>query len=268
MLAPKQIIIFYLLVCRLDYPIYGKLEEYLTAEGHSEKSRKTSLERWGKNIIKVEMPSMRKLLFLSLTKPHFLGGLARELLMVVVFTNFSKGPVPLYFYVDSFVTIVEYILLQVHSAVQWRAGFIENDLKLNSQGEFKTLCKDSLELKGVGTENIVPEDILALHPDEDCDRELPCDALLLSGSIWTSEAVLTGEDKEIHKTGIDKGEGEQPLNLERDSVHSTNNLLRGGCKITRIEPSGKPNKYYKPSIPCLLLSISFERIFSCRLACG
>ena len=188
-------------------------------------------------MIKVEQPSMEKLLVASLTKPHFLGGLVNEFLHIIVVFAFTEGPIPFIIYYLFVASVVDYTLLQIQSAVQWRAGFIANELKLNNKGDdlFNVLIDNSPTL--VPAKRIVPGDVVLLDPTNDAGRELPCDALLLNGSVWTSEAVLTGEDKEIHKRGI-KGEATERLNLNRDSVHSAIHLLRGGCRMMRIEPAG------------------------------
>ena len=101
------------------------------------------------------------------------------------------------------------------------------------------------KINSVSSVTLVPGDIFELPPD---GNAIPCDCILLSGSVIVNEAMLTGESTPIIKAHLPLSE--ERFNYEADSKH----MLFSGTKIVQKRPQDK-----KP-ILCVCYSTGFNTV--------
>ena len=92
---------------------------------------------------------------------------------------------------------------------------------------------------------IVPGDVFELPED---GQNVPCDCILLSGSVIVNESMLTGESTPILKTHLPKTNNS--FNYEEDNKY----MLFGGTKIVQKRPENKGK------ILCLCYSTGFNTL--------
>ena len=100
-------------------------------------------------------------------------------------------------------------------------------------------------IREIQSVSLVPGDIFELPPD---GTAVPCDCILLSGSVIVNEAMLTGESTPIIKAHLPLLE--KRFNYESDSKH----MLFYGTKIVQKRPENK-----KP-ILCLCYATGFNTV--------
>ena len=100
-------------------------------------------------------------------------------------------------------------------------------------------------IKPIKSVELVPGDIFELPPD---GKAIPCDCILLSGSVIVNEAMLTGESTPIIKTHLPLLETR--FDYESDAKH----MLYSGTKIVQKRPENK-----KPLL-CLCYSTGFNTV--------
>ena len=101
------------------------------------------------------------------------------------------------------------------------------------------------KIKEISSETLVPGDVFELPAD---GTAVPCDCILLSGSVIVNEAMLTGESTPIIKAHLPLSE--ERFNYESDSKH----MLFSGTKIVQKRPENK-----RP-ILCLCYSTGFNTV--------
>ena len=85
-------------------------------------------------------------------------------------------------------------------------------------------------IKGINSISLVPGDIFELTPD---GTAIPCNCILLSGSVIVNEAMLTGESNPIIKAHL-------PLLEKRfDYDSDIKHMLFSGTKIVQKRPENK-----------------------------
>jgi cation-transporting ATPase 13A3/4/5 len=101
------------------------------------------------------------------------------------------------------------------------------------------------KIKEISSETLVPGDIFELPAD---GTAVPCDCILLSGSVIVNEAMLTGESTPIIKAHL-------PLSEDRFNYEAnTKHMLFSGTKIVQKRPENK-----KP-ILCLCYATGFNTV--------
>ena len=100
-------------------------------------------------------------------------------------------------------------------------------------------------IKEIQSISLVPGDVFELPPD---GSAIPCDCILLSGSVIVNEAMLTGESTPIIKTHLPLLE--KRFDYESDSKY----MLFSGTKIVQKRPENK-----KPLL-CLCYSTGFNTV--------
>ena len=100
-------------------------------------------------------------------------------------------------------------------------------------------------IKVVPSVSLVPGDVFELPADK---AAIPCDCILLSGSVIVNEAMLTGESTPIIKAHLPLLETR--FDYESDSKH----MLFAGTRIVQKRPEDK-----KPLL-CICYSTGFNTV--------
>lgn len=88
----------------------------------------------------------------------------------------------------------------------------------------------------ISSDEIYPGDILILCRDKAKKKQaVPCDLLMLSGSVVVNEAILTGESQPLVKEGIANLD-DYERTLELNGEHR-NHILHAGTDILQFTPS-------------------------------
>ena len=104
---------------------------------------------------------------------------------------------------------------------------------------------ESNAIKQIKSVKLVPGDVFELPPD---GMAIPCDCILLSGSVIVNEAMLTGESTPIIKAHL-------PLLENRfDYENDTKHMLFSGTKIVQKRPENK-----KPLL-CVCYATGFNTV--------
>ena len=104
---------------------------------------------------------------------------------------------------------------------------------------------ESNSIQGKKSIELVPGDVFELPPD---NTAIPCDCILLSGSVIVNEAMLTGESTPIIKAHLPLLESR--FDYELDSKH----ILFSGTKIVQKRPENK-----KPLL-CVCYATGFNTV--------
>ncbi|CAK9047768.1 Endoplasmic reticulum transmembrane helix translocase (Complexed with DOR1 protein 1) (Endoplasmic reticulum P5A-ATPase) (Sensitivity to the P.farinosa killer toxin protein 1) [Durusdinium trenchii] len=209
----------------LQCPIEEPLVKYLKASGLSSDDAEHLKDRFGENLLEVELPT-----FIQCYKEQLLSPL-------VIFQIF----VALVYAADDF---VNYTLMQLLVILTMESTSVFQRLKtmkmLNSMGtkSYGIMVYRGRQWVEKSTSDLVPGDLIELvmvksgqevTPDQKVAPDIvPCDCVLIRGEAVASEASLTGESAPQMKDALSSED--RPLELQgRDRVH----CLFSGTRIVR-----------------------------------
>lgn len=162
-----------LFICRFNYQLpFSSLHALNYALPNEVYHNRMTL--FGSNIIQVQVPSFWKLLVDEVLNPFY------------CFQLFS---VILWFFERYWIYSLAIIVLSISSAVMSVKQTKSNLTKLRSMARLVTDVRRSFDLTTLISSNeLVPGDIIEITDD----LLLPCDAVLLGGSVVCDESMLTG----------------------------------------------------------------------------
>jgi len=86
------------------------------------------------------------------------------------------------------------------------------------------------------SDELYPSDVIMLSRDKSKKKQaVPCDLLIMSGSVVVNEAILTGESQPLVKEGIANLD-EVDLELDINNEHK-NHILHSGTDILQFTPA-------------------------------
>lgn len=100
--------------------------------------------------------------------------------------------------------------------------------------------------KSITSLELLPGDIVSITRGKDASQVVPCDMLMLSGSVVVNEAMLTGESVPMMKEAfgdIEEGDLDKPLSI-KDS--HKNHVLFGGTRV--LTNTQGPVSSFTPSV--------------------
>lgn len=213
---------------KLKYPESEHLKMYKDSNGISANAAQSLCAYYERNEFNIPIPTFAELWKEHAVAPFF------------VFQIFCVGLWLLddYWYYSLFTLLM---LCVFESTVVYQ--------RLRNIKDFQTMSVPVMELQvkrggkwfKIASSELLPGDLCLLSFDPEKEMSVPCDLLLLSGSVIVNEAMLSGESTPLLKENIfEVGDDDRSLDLK--SEHR-NNILFGGTKIMQITSSENESKY-------------------------
>jgi len=225
-------------VTELAMPDQNPLKHYQEHRGYSSEDEiKAAYQRYGYNSLHIELPTF---------KESFL----KQIL----------GPVPVFqFFCASLWLLDEYwnyALFQLFSICMYESstvfGKIKNMQALRSMNKASILVKVYRERKwkDLPVTELLPGDILSLFKGEG-DMTVPCDAIILRGSMVVNEAALTGESVPQMKEAAAADGAASDLALDVEKTHRVHMLYGGTTIMQHNSPVHSSNQLSAPDGGCI-----------------
>ena len=226
------------LVTELAMPDKEPLKHYQDHCGYeSSDDIKRAQQRYGSNSLHIELP-------------NFKDTLIKQLL----------GPVPVFqFFCASLWLLDEYwnyALFQLFSIVMYESstvfGKIKNQQALRGMNKaaIKVMVYRQKVWEEIPVTELLPGDILSLCKREG-DLTVPCDALLLRGSMVVNEAALTGESVPQMKEAASADGAASLVALDLEKAHRVHTLYGGTTIMQHNSPAADPRQLTAPDGGCI-----------------
>ncbi|KNH07107.1 cation-transporting ATPase [Perkinsela sp. CCAP 1560/4] len=201
------------------YPHHLTFADYIGWKGHTgEKlSREILHKAYGKNQFSIDIPRFSVLFAEHATKPFFVFQMCCVLLWCLDD-----------YWMYSLFTGIMFVIFEGISVMQIRSS-MSMMLKM---GKIPTSTNHYLrngEWHAASSDTLLPGDIIRI-PSDRSDFFIPCDMLILKGTLLVNEALLTGESTPQVKHSITKCNPSSVLNNATDHQH----ILFGGTKILSV----------------------------------
>lgn len=226
-----------MLAVKLEYPIVGKVSEFLSCSGLDEEGFRLSVFTWGYNLPDIPTPEFLDLYVEHLVAPFFVF----QVLCLVLWSLDD------YWYYSAFTLF----MLMFFEAMQCKQ-------RQNSLQQLRNMRRASVPTYVyrnktwivVPSEALVPGDVISVAAVSsgsssgavEEDQLLVSDALLLCGSCVVNEAILTGESvpqiKESLSQADGSGGGESVVDLAEGHIAAAGwkrHLLLSGTKLVQHE---------------------------------
>ncbi|KAK8591828.1 hypothetical protein V6N13_031854 [Hibiscus sabdariffa] len=204
--------------CKLPYPTKETFGYYLKCTGHGSDAKVlAATEKWGRNVFEYPQPTFQKLMKEHCMEPFF------------VFQVFCVGLWCLdeYWYYSLFTLFMLFMFESTMAKSRLKTLSELRRVRVDSQTLMVHRCGKWVKLSGT---DLLPGDVVSIgrsSGQNEEDKSVPADMLILAGSAIVNEAILTGESTPQWKVSI-AGRGiEEQLSSKRDKNH----LLFGGTKI-------------------------------------
>ncbi|MBA0843668.1 hypothetical protein Goarm_000836, partial [Gossypium armourianum] len=204
--------------CKLPYPTKETFGYYLKCSGHGSDAKVlAATEKWGRNVFEYPQPTFRKLMKEHCMEPFF------------VFQVFCVGLWCLdeYWYYSLFTLFMLFMFESTMAKSRLKTLSELRRVRVDSQTLMVHRCGKWVKLSGT---DLLPGDVVSIgrsSGQNEEDKSVPADMLILAGSAIVNEAILTGESTPQWKVSI-AGRGiEEKLSAKRDKNH----MLFGGTKI-------------------------------------
>ncbi|MBA0699301.1 hypothetical protein Goari_000949, partial [Gossypium aridum] len=204
--------------CKLPYPTKETFGYYLKCSGHGSDAKVlAATEKWGRNVFEYPQPTFQKLMKEHCMEPFF------------VFQVFCVGLWCLdeYWYYSLFTLFMLFMFESTMAKSRLKTLSELRRVRVDSQTLMVHRCGKWVKLSGT---DLLPGDVVSIgrsSGQNEEDKSVPADMLILAGSAIVNEAILTGESTPQWKVSI-AGRGiEEKLSAKRDKNH----MLFGGTKI-------------------------------------
>ena len=208
----------------LKFPLDHAIKVYQEWKGYQTEQEIASVERtFGKNIVDMEIPSAAELMKERAIAPFF------------VFQVFCVGLWCLEeFWYYSLFTLFMLIMFEF-VLVQQQIRNMSEIRKMGSKPRQMQVYRDK-KWRPISSDQLIPGDVVSITRSTD-DSLVPCDLLLLRGSLIVDESMLTGESVPQVKESLEIiSDTERSLDIESDGrLH----VLYAGTKVLQHNPPAK-----------------------------
>ncbi|CAM8975759.1 unnamed protein product [Rhodiola kirilowii] len=232
--------------CKLPYPSKETIGYYLKHTGHGTEAKvNAAVEKWGRNLFEYPQPTFQKLMKENCMEPFF------------VFQVFCVGLWCLdeYWYYSLFTLFMLFMFESTMAKSRLKTLTELRRVRVDNQTLMVYRCGKWVKLPGT---DLLPGDIVSItraSSQNEEEKNVPADMLILAGSAIVNEAILTGESTPQWKVSISGRAAEEKLSARRDKSH----ILFGGTKILQHTPD-KSFQLKTPDSGCLavVLRTGFE----------
>eukprot|EP00054_Salpingoeca_dolichothecata_P000146 m.16120 g.16120 ORF g.16120 m.16120 type:complete len:1361 (+) comp10277_c0_seq1:123-4205(+) len=197
-------------------PVNRPLEHYIFTQGLDEEEAADRFVRYGENKFEILMPSFKELYLEGLLSP---------------FTVFQMFCILLWcldeYWQYSLFTLFMMLVFE-GTVVMSRRKNLQTLRGMNNAPRVLQVFRDG-EWKSLVATQLLPGDLISLVRGSASDDVIPCDCLLLQGSIIVNEATLTGESVPQMKEALPKSD-DLKLPLDVQGTHKPH-VLYGGTRI-------------------------------------
>ena len=198
------------------FPNKLALASYLSWEGHScDKETLSALtSAYGKNRFEIEVPK-----FLTLFAEHAVAPFFVFQMFCVLLWCLDE------YWMYSLFSGLMFVVFEGIAVTQSRAS-MSTMLKMGKIPVTSVSCKRNGEWQSMPSDALLPGDIVRIS-SSDSGACIPCDMVVLRGTVLVNEALLTGESTPQAKFSIAKRNGSDVLNNAKDHQH----ILYGGTSV-------------------------------------
>lgn len=182
------------------------------------------VKMYGRNSITVSVPSIASVLFREVLSPFYIF----QLLSVILWYSDN------YPYYASVIVVISLGTI-IYEVKNIRSQYRRIKQMVGGVGSIDVI-RESETLK-LGADQLVPGDIICIPSRVSI---LPCDALLLNGSVIVNESMLTGESVPVTKVPVDGADDKGASVRFSNEMHSRHLLFCGTTVLQSRYYRGKP----------------------------
>eukprot|EP01064_Diplonema_japonicum_P006799 TRINITY_DN1462_c2_g1_i2.p1 TRINITY_DN1462_c2_g1~~TRINITY_DN1462_c2_g1_i2.p1 ORF type:complete len:1143 (+),score=296.94 TRINITY_DN1462_c2_g1_i2:571-3999(+) len=184
-------------------PINLSMKEYKSTKGRTTAPIEADLSLFGHNRFLVPIPEFKVLMLEHATSPFFVFQMFCVLLWML----------DEYWYASLFTGVMLWVF--EGTVVQQRLRNITQLREMESRPVVMSVLRDG-KWRSVPSYDLLPYDLVLIPK---AMETVPCDMLLLEGSVVVNESMLTGESTPLLKESIELREDHEILNVKRDKTH-------------------------------------------------
>lgn len=238
---------------KVNYPIDLPVSAYLDAANTPTNSVSADVEhrhfRFGRNVLEMPVPTFSELYTQHLLAPFFVFQVFCILLWLLE-------------------EYWQYSLMTLGMMLVFEATVVYG--RLRSLRELRGMRNKPRELfvyrdrkwTSISSLDLLPGDIVSIDRSKDDGEVVPCDVLLLGGSVVVNEAMLTGESVPLMKEAIAPQSEEERAELLSIKGKHKANVLFGGTRVLTVGEGGLSDSIPKNKPPdggavCYVLRTGF-----------
>lgn len=214
---------------RVEYPTDHRLTFYKTvaraSNGLTAHDVVTRAERFGSNKLEIPLPTFRDLFQEALLAPFFV-------FQVFCIFLWMLDEHPFY----SLMTLCMMLIFEA-TVVFSRLRSLRELRGMRNRPQSVNVFRQTT-WTSISSLDLLPGDILSIPRSADPEDVVPCDVVILSGSVVVNEAMLTGESVPLMKEAISDRLDPEDLHRALDmKTTDKNNIIFGGTQVLTHTPS-------------------------------
>ena len=211
---------------KIMFPVNHRMKEYSASKGLRGDEVLSAWAKYGPNSFHVPLPSWKDMYLEQCQQPFFV-------FQIVCVGLWSLDDM---WYMSMFTLVMLLIFEGTVVISRFRNHRMLREI-MGNPGEVRVFRNG--EWTRVLSDALLPGDLVSIVRDRsDPDAVVPCDVLLLSGSVVTNESILTGESTPQQKQSIADRGGDEELCLRRQSdTGDRQHIIFGGTRVVQASPS-------------------------------